>query len=396
MQCSGRDMRQIKQNMVEILNQTCDAVNTLLSGFGLPSDSNQAQKLSRAPSSCLNSAIEQRKRKRNSPHIWPPEHSFSATHLPAPRTPTQDLLPSLTGELRSHQLEGVKWLWHMYKSGLNSIMSDELLKDRQVQVVGFLALLKTKGIGGPFLIVAPSTALSSWSAELHRLLPQGLLVHMYAIDSGSRDMLPLICCSQGRQEEPLTRVVLMSCKAFEAEAPSLCQFHFKSIIIDTSSTRSSPNLLDCAHKMPGIPALVLVTSAHPAEHPDQGLDDVLLLSKFLFSGTWHQIHDAIIELLGYCSNQEQRAMTTSYQQNMQMAGPNPDHGQQHEMSRLPAQQRESNAAALFIADLRRETTHRLQSIIDRFVLMRTAEEVDLMQPRRDTAINLYDYFSGTG
>ena len=36
-----------------------------------------------------------------------------------------------------------------------------------------------------------------------------------------------------------------------------------------------------------------------------------------------------------------------------------------------------------------------QGIVDMFVLSRTAEEVDLMQPRRDTAINLYDYFSGT-
>ena len=39
--------------------------------------------------------------------------------------------------------------------------------------------------------------------------------------------------------------------------------------------------------------------------------------------------------------------------------------------------------------------HVLQGVVDMFILSRTAEEVDLMAPRRDTAINLYDYFGGS-
>ena len=109
----------------------------------------------------------------------------------------QDLLPCLNGELRSHQLEGVKWLGTNYFSGLNGILSDELLHDRQVQVVGLIALLKSKCVGGPFLIVASPGSLSGWAADLHRLLPQGLLVHNYSSAADSRNMLGLICSGQG-------------------------------------------------------------------------------------------------------------------------------------------------------------------------------------------------------
>ena len=110
----------------------------------------------------------------------------------------QDLLPCLNGELRSHQLEGVKWLGTNYFSGLNGILSDELLHDRQVQVVGLIALLKSKCVGGPFLIVASPGSLSGWAADLHRLLPQGLLVHNYSSAADSRNMLGLICSGQGK------------------------------------------------------------------------------------------------------------------------------------------------------------------------------------------------------
>lgn len=109
----------------------------------------------------------------------------------------QDLLPFLHGELRLHQLEGVKWLGNIQKAGLNGILSDELPHDRQAAVVGLMALLKNNGIGGPFLIVASPEALDGWAGELNRLLQSGLLIHRFNSSSGSQDMLGLLSGGQG-------------------------------------------------------------------------------------------------------------------------------------------------------------------------------------------------------
>ena len=38
----------------------------------------------------------------------------------------------LKGELRHHQLQGVRWLISLYCSGLSGILSDELEHDRRV------------------------------------------------------------------------------------------------------------------------------------------------------------------------------------------------------------------------------------------------------------------------
>lgn len=40
-----------------------------------------------------------------------------------------------------------------------------------------------------------------------------------------------------------------------------------------------------------------------------------------------------------------------------------------------------------------EVTRRVQMVIDRFVLSRTAAEVDISGPRKATEVNLYDFFN---
>lgn len=41
----------------------------------------------------------------------------------------------------------------------------------QVQTIGFLSFLKSKGIHGPFMIVAPLSTLPNWVNEFQRFLP---------------------------------------------------------------------------------------------------------------------------------------------------------------------------------------------------------------------------------
>ncbi len=64
--------------------------------------------------------------------------------------------------------------------------------------MGLLALLRSKGVGGPFLLVSGSNSLDVWSHQLHRMLgPDGLLLHVYNANTRSREMLNLLCSTHG-------------------------------------------------------------------------------------------------------------------------------------------------------------------------------------------------------
>jgi ATP-dependent DNA helicase len=74
------------------------------------------------------------------------------------------------GALRDYQLRGVEWLVSLYENGLNGILADEMGLGKTVQSISFLAHLRSKGIWGPYLIVAPLSTLSNWVNEVKRFV----------------------------------------------------------------------------------------------------------------------------------------------------------------------------------------------------------------------------------
>ena len=138
----------------------------------------------------------------------------------------------MSGEMRTYQLKGVKWLMSLYQNGLNGILADQMGLGKtvqgnwhsltshvllfsaevhrrasvcrvttgqlvfillqpllpssgcltphrtgrpcqfatQVQTIGFLSHLRSKGIYGPYLVVAPLSTLPNWVRSI-LLLP---------------------------------------------------------------------------------------------------------------------------------------------------------------------------------------------------------------------------------
>jgi SWI/SNF-related matrix-associated actin-dependent regulator 1 of chromatin subfamily A len=73
--------------------------------------------------------------------------------------------------LKSYQLLGVSWLNLLYEKNLSGILADEMGLGKTAQVISFLGYLKSQGIKGPHLIVAPSSTLENWAREIERWAP---------------------------------------------------------------------------------------------------------------------------------------------------------------------------------------------------------------------------------
>ncbi|KAJ9100566.1 hypothetical protein QFC21_003610 [Naganishia friedmannii] len=79
----------------------------------------------------------------------------------------------LQAQLKDYQMRGLSWLAHLYESGINGILADEMGLGKTIQSISLLAwLAETHNIWGPFLVVAPTSTVHNWQAELTRFAPR--------------------------------------------------------------------------------------------------------------------------------------------------------------------------------------------------------------------------------
>uniref|UniRef100_A0A452HWW1 Chromodomain-helicase-DNA-binding protein 1-like n=1 Tax=Gopherus agassizii TaxID=38772 RepID=A0A452HWW1_9SAUR len=95
----------------------------------------------------------------------------------------------LTGiQLRSYQMEGVKWLVQCYDIQHGCILGDEMGLGKTCQTIALLVYMTGKLNKRPFLILCPLSVLSNWKEELERFAP-GLSYVAYAGDKEERTKL---------------------------------------------------------------------------------------------------------------------------------------------------------------------------------------------------------------
>ena len=85
-----------------------------------------------------------------------------------PETP----LPSgLRAELRPYQRAGFDWLAFLWQHRLGGILADDMGLGKTLQMLALIAHARESGETRPFLVVAPTSVLSTWKNEAARFTP---------------------------------------------------------------------------------------------------------------------------------------------------------------------------------------------------------------------------------
>ncbi len=80
----------------------------------------------------------------------------------------------LKAELRGYQADGFRWLAFLWKVGLGGLLADDMGLGKTLQTLALVAHARAEG-SGPFLVVAPTSVVSTWAHEAAAFTP-GLAV----------------------------------------------------------------------------------------------------------------------------------------------------------------------------------------------------------------------------
>lgn len=86
----------------------------------------------------------------------------------------------ITGKMKYYQLEGLNWMFQLYKHNINGILADEMGLGKTLQTISILGFLKsTFKVEGPHIILTPRSTLDNWFCELKRWCPSLRVVKLH-------------------------------------------------------------------------------------------------------------------------------------------------------------------------------------------------------------------------
>ena len=74
-------------------------------------------------------------------------------------------IPTIDGELRPYQIDGVKWLLTLYRYSLGGILADDMGLGKTIETIAFINAIKNNK---PILIVSPKSLVFNWISEFNK------------------------------------------------------------------------------------------------------------------------------------------------------------------------------------------------------------------------------------
>ena len=92
--------------------------------------------------------------------------------------------PPINGDLRSYQMDGLKWLDYLHTHGLGGCLADDMGLGKTVQTIALLSRLYPKETT-PSLLVMPRSLLFNWQREVEKFCPA---LRCYVYHGANRDL----------------------------------------------------------------------------------------------------------------------------------------------------------------------------------------------------------------
>ncbi|HET6692758.1 MAG TPA: DEAD/DEAH box helicase [Pedococcus sp.] len=138
----------------------------------------------------------------------------------------------LEAELRHYQRDGFRWLAFLWEAGLGGILADDMGLGKTLQTLALIAHARERG-AGPFLVVAPTSVLSTWAHEAAAFTP-GLVVETVT-ESHSRRGTSIASVSEGAD------VVITSYTLYRLEVDSYAALRWGGLVLDEAQTVKNHN-----------------------------------------------------------------------------------------------------------------------------------------------------------
>ncbi|GAA1950748.1 SNF2-related protein [Microbacterium deminutum] len=87
------------------------------------------------------------------------------------RIPSMPLPAGMRAKLRPYQRTGFEWLAFLWQHRLGGVLADDMGLGKTIQMLALIAHARETGETRPFLVVAPTSVLSTWRAEAERFTP---------------------------------------------------------------------------------------------------------------------------------------------------------------------------------------------------------------------------------
>lgn len=138
---------------------------------------------------------------------------------------------AIKATLRDYQLHGLNWLAFLEENQLGGCLADDMGLGKTLQTIAFLAHLKQKDKKVlPSLIIAPTSLIFNWNAELTKFCPS---------------LKALTFTGANRMNDRMNfkdyDIILSTYGSLLNDVESLKDFHFNYVILDESQAIKNPN-----------------------------------------------------------------------------------------------------------------------------------------------------------
>jgi superfamily II DNA or RNA helicase len=135
----------------------------------------------------------------------------------AERPAAAALPPDLTADLRDYQREGADWLVQRRECGIGALLADDMGLGKTLQLLC--------AVEAPALVVAPTSVLHNWAAEIRKFRP-GLSFHTYH--------------GANRKLDPSVDVTLTSYAILRLDVEALAAISWGTVVLDESQAIKNP------------------------------------------------------------------------------------------------------------------------------------------------------------